>query len=151
MRADLEEGATPVDGLIVSAMQDGKRLAEGIRMYPAYIPSKVWHWLWFRRHILGVPERCSPSERSCHKRGVGSKWAVKEEEFPEHLQGQSYESALVEEFERDIDQFREWILESPVVTLEVDRVSYSERHSVLEAYLYSDVGAMIAKASATWS
>jgi hypothetical protein len=41
--------------------------------------------------------------------------------------------------------------QSPVVTLEVDRVSYSERHSVLEAYLYSDVGAMIAKASATWS
>jgi hypothetical protein len=41
--------------------------------------------------------------------------------------------------------------QSPLVTLEVDRVSYSERHSVLEAYLYSDVGAMIAKASATWS
>jgi hypothetical protein len=42
---------------------------------------------------------------------------VKEEEFPEHLQGQTYESALVEEFEKDIDQFLEWVLESPVVTL----------------------------------
>ena len=42
---------------------------------------------------------------------------MKEEEFPEHLQGQTYESALVEEFEKDIDLFREWILESPVVTL----------------------------------
>jgi hypothetical protein len=42
---------------------------------------------------------------------------VKEEEFPEHLQGQTFESALVEEFEQDIDQFRGWILESPVVTV----------------------------------
>ncbi len=118
MRADLEVGATPVDGLVASAMQDGKRLEKGIRIVPTVIPSKLWRWLWFRRHILSVPERCCPSERSCHKRGVGSsRWAVKKEEFPEHLQGQTYESALVEEFEKDIDQFREWILESPVVTV----------------------------------
>ena len=45
MRADLEVGATPVDGLVVSAMQDGKRLEEGLKMFPAYVPSKVWHWL----------------------------------------------------------------------------------------------------------
>lgn len=41
--------------------------------------------------------------------------------------------------------------QSGVVTVEVDRVSYSERHSVLEVYLYSLHGAMVAKGSATWS
>ncbi len=41
--------------------------------------------------------------------------------------------------------------QSNVVTLEVDRVSYSERHTVLEVYLYSVHGAMVAKGSATWS
>jgi hypothetical protein len=42
---------------------------------------------------------------------------VREEEFPEHLQGQTFESALVQEFEADIDQFRDWVLESPVVAV----------------------------------
>ena len=34
-----------------------------------------------------------------------------------HLRGQTHKSTAVQEFEHDIEQFRRWILESPVVTL----------------------------------
>ena len=81
----LEAKATPVSE---SAMQDAARLSMALegRGSMGALPNKLWDWLWFRRHILGVPERCSFSERLCHVPGMSvSGWAVREEEFPSHV------------------------------------------------------------------
>ena len=99
-------------------MQDGMRSEKGVRLIPSVISSELWHRLWLRHHILSVPERCTPSERFCHKRGFSlGDWIVREEEYPAHLRGQTHESADVKEFESNIKHFRGWVLESPVVTL----------------------------------
>ncbi len=30
------------------------------------LPDLCWNWLWFRRYILSVPERCTTEMRRCH-------------------------------------------------------------------------------------
>jgi hypothetical protein len=118
MNATLEDGATPVAAVVVSAMQDAARLKAGLLKVGGEIPAKVWNWLWFRRHILSIPERCVHEERYCHMPAMSrSKWTVQEEELPEHVRGKSCTDPVVEGFEQDIGIFREWILSSSVVGL----------------------------------
>ena len=117
MNATLEDGATPVAAVIVSVMQDAARLKAGLLKVAEEIPAKVWNWLWFRRHILSIPERCMHAERYCHTAMSRSPWTVREEEFPEHVRGRSCTDPVVEDFEHDIEIFREWILSSSVVEL----------------------------------
>jgi hypothetical protein len=118
MNATLEDGATPVAAVIVSAMQDAARLKAGLLKVAEEIPAKVWNWLWFRRHILSVPERCVHEERYCHIAAMlRSQWTVREEDFPEHVRGKSGTDTVVEEFEQDAELFRGWVLSSSVVEL----------------------------------
>jgi hypothetical protein len=116
----LEAKATPVSGIVVSAMQDAARLAVALdgRGQSGVLPNKLWNWLWFRRHILGVPERCSFSERLFHVPGLSvSEYLVGEVEFPIHVRGQPAYSDVMSEFREDIDLFRRWELDSEVLTL----------------------------------
>ena len=124
----------------MSAMQDAARLAVALdgRGQSGVLPNKLWNWLWFRRHILGVPARCSFSERLCHVPGMSvSKWAVRDEEFPSHVRGQQMNSNVVTEFSEDIDLFRRWVLDSDLVTL--------RRH---DGQLTGELGLMLLKPAA---
>jgi len=133
----LEAKATLVRGVIVSAMQDTARLTMALegRGSMGALPNKLWNWLWFRRHILSVLQRCSFSERLCHVLGMSvSECAVSEEEFPSHVRGQPANSSVVSEFREDIDLFRRWVLDSEVLTL--------RRH---DGYLNGELGLMLLK------
>ena len=48
---------------IVAAMQDLQRADEYL---DEAAPNLFWDWVWFRRYILGVPQRCVEGMECCH-------------------------------------------------------------------------------------
>jgi hypothetical protein len=107
--------------LIVPAMQDRARLDMLLDLCMRGAPDLLLSWLWFRRHILAYPERCSPTEVYCHrwvaKPDAAKVWEVRELEYPLLLRGLPADHEYVVDFDIQIRWFRDLVLRSEVFEL----------------------------------
>ena len=99
---------------LVPAMQDRARLDMALMGSDNEVPNLLFFWLWFCRYVLAYPKRCVKSEASCHRyfRQDRSAWTVTEKEYPLLLRGLPPSHDLVQEFEDQIDWFKDLVLDA---------------------------------------
>ena len=105
-----------VDCPIVAAMQDVQQADDHL---PEDLPNMFWNWLWFRRYILGIPQRCIEGMERCHMIELdrGNPAWVKKRELHDELQDLTPADKRRIEFVEHIDWFRQLVFCNDVIAV----------------------------------
>ena len=97
-------------------MQDVQRADDHL---PEDLPNLFWNWLWFRRYILGVPQRCVEGMERCHMIELdrGNPAWVKKRELHDELQDLTPADKRRIEFVEHIDWFRQLVFCNDVIAV----------------------------------